>query len=72
LNFDETFLKIEPGRHRTYEKKGRKQVCVRGAKDKRGITLMATITHSGDLLPPQLIYKGKTNNCHPKVNFPDG
>ena len=27
---------------------------------------------SGDFLPMQLIYKGKTSRCHPKINFPEG
>lgn len=26
---------------------------------------------SGDVLPPQVIYKGKTDACHAKYNFPD-
>ena len=25
---------------------------------------------SGDILPPQVIYQGKTDQCHPKYNFP--
>lgn len=28
-------------------------------------------TLSGKLLPPQVIYQGKTNVCHPKFKFPD-
>ena len=27
---------------------------------------------AGDLLPPQVIYTGKTSHCHPNVLFPDG
>jgi len=26
---------------------------------------------TGEYLPVQLIYKGKTTRCHPKVSFPD-
>ena len=26
----------------------------------------------GEYLPPQLIYKGKTERCHPKISFPNG
>jgi hypothetical protein len=26
---------------------------------------------SGDLLPPQLLYQGKTEHCHHKVDFPE-
>ena len=25
----------------------------------------------GEYLPPQLIYKGKTERCHPKISFPN-
>ena len=25
---------------------------------------------SGDILPPQVIYQDKTDQCHPKYNFP--
>lgn len=54
----------------TMEQKGSKQVKVIGVDDKRQITALLACTMSGDLLPPQLIYAGKTDACHPKVNFP--
>ncbi|XP_067682563.1 uncharacterized protein [Haliotis asinina] len=28
------------------------------------------MTKSSDLLPPQLIYPGKSDRCHPSINFP--
>ena len=27
---------------------------------------------TGEYLPPQLLFKGTTTRCHPKVSFPDG
>lgn len=38
--------------------------------DKRQITALLTISKSGELLPPQIIYKGTTEQCHPKYQFP--
>lgn len=40
--------------------------------DKREITVVLSSTLSGDMLPPQVIYAGKTEKCHAKVTFPDG
>jgi hypothetical protein len=50
---------------------GAKQVEIIGIEDKRQITALLSCTMSGDLLPPQLLYQGKTQNCHPKVDFPE-
>lgn len=47
------------------------QVPIIGIEDKREITALLTITLAGELLPPQLIYAGKTNRCHPHSEFPD-
>ncbi|KAI8522062.1 hypothetical protein Bbelb_018160 [Branchiostoma belcheri] len=33
--------------------------------------MLLAITLSGKLLPPQLVYQGKTTACHPKFNFPE-
>ena len=42
----------------------------KGIDDKREITPLLAITLSGTLLPPQLLYEGKTDRCHPHVSFP--
>jgi hypothetical protein len=49
---------------------GSKQVPVVGKEDKREITVLLTISASGVLLPPQVIYQGKTPGCHAKITFP--
>ena len=53
--------------------KGAVQVNGQGFDDKRGITMLLTVTMNGALLPPQVIYQGKTDRCHPKkARFPSG
>ena len=34
--------------------------------------MVLVCTLSGTLLPPQIIYQGKTNLCHAKCKFPEG
>ena len=41
-----------------------------GVSDKRQIITVFAGTLSGICLPPQIIYKGKTNACLPNVTFP--
>ena len=47
-----------------------KQSTIGGIDDKREMTSVLAVTASGVLLPPQLLYQGKTDKCHPEVNFP--
>lgn len=35
------------------------------------MTTLLAISKAGELLPPQLIYQGKTDGCHPKFVFPE-
>ena len=71
LNLDETGLPIIPVSEWTLSCKGQAQVPVIGLEDKRQITAVLTCSVTGKLLPPQLLYQGKTTRCHPaKVAFP--
>lgn len=36
------------------------------------VTVLLGCTLSGHMLPPQIIYQGKTDKCHPKFTFPEG
>jgi len=72
INFDQTGLKYVPVGDWTMTKKGSKSVPISCLGDKRQITAVFAGTFSGMFLPPQLIYKGKTKACLPKVNFPQG
>ena len=71
INFDQTAVNIVPVSHWTLEEKGSDQVDITGIDDKRAITALLGGTASGDLIPPQLIYQGKTDGCHPKFKFPE-
>lgn len=56
----------------TMASKGAKLVEIAGYGDKRQITATFAATMSGEFLPMQLIYGGKTDRCHPKHKFPEG
>ena len=68
LNWDQTGIKIVP--IDTWTVRGSKRVKLIGLKDKRQITAVFCSTLVGDFLPVQLVYKGKTNQCHPHFAFP--
>ena len=71
MNFDQTGCKFVPCSEWTLAVQGSKQVEIKGLDDKREMTVLLSITMSGKLLPPQLIYAGKTHRCHPNgVQFP--
>jgi len=71
INWDQTGCQLVPGGDWTMEKQGTQQISISGLDDKRQITLLLAVSKSGTLLPPQLIYPGKTDRCLPKnVNFP--
>ena len=70
INWDQTGSKLVPVSSWTMAKEGSKQVLVVGKEDKREIMVLLAITASGTLLPPQVIYQGKTVGCHPRVTFP--
>ena len=72
LNFDQTNAKFVPVSEWTLEKSGTKHVSIIGLEDKREMTVLLYCTLSGGLLPPQLVYAGKTEHCHPTTSFPDG
>ena len=71
LNLDQTTSKFVPGCNKTLAKKGSKTVSIAGSTDKRMITATFVITLSGNFLPIQLIYGGKTKKSIPAVKFPD-
>ena len=63
-------IKIVPPSTWTMDVQGSKRVEVAGVNDKRLITTMFCGSLTGDFLPIQLIYKGTTNRCHPRYQFP--
>jgi len=53
------------------EKEGTKPVEIKGLDDKRQITAVFVGTITGEFLPLQLVYQGKTSQCHPNFKFPE-
>ena len=70
INWDQTGSNFVPVSEWTMDAEGSKQVAISHMDDKRQMTVLLSCTKSGNLLPPQLIYQGKTDNCHPQFNFP--
>ena len=50
----------------TLEKKGASDVPMVALDDKRQITAVLAMNSLGHLLPPQLLYAGLTERCHPR------
>lgn len=72
INWDQTGLSNVPTRDWTMEKEGVQIVPFAHSDDKRQLTAVLVITASGDYLPPQLLYQGKTPKCHPQISFLPG
>ena len=70
INFDQTALSYVPTSHWTMEQEGTKRVEIIAKDDKRQLTAVFAGSSSGDFLPPQLIYEGKTDRCLPQFQFP--
>jgi hypothetical protein len=73
VNFDQTNAKYVPTSEWTMEEEGTRQIDILGLEDKREMTVLLECSASGTLLPPQLLYAGKTEQCHPQgIKFPLG
>jgi len=72
LHWDQTTIKYIPLSEWTMAKKESKRVEVLGIDGKCQITAMFAAPLSGNFLPIQLIYEGKTSRCNPAVDFPEG
>ena len=70
LNWDQTGIHLVPASTWTMDREGSSRVEISGANDKRQITAVFCGSLTGDFLPLQLIYKGKTQRCHPCYTFP--
>ena len=69
---DQTPSKYLPTANVTMAEKNSKHVARKGANDKRGITVTLGESLSDEIVPVQLIYKGKTNRSLPSVKFRAG
>ena len=71
INWDQTGINYVPISSWTMEQEGTKRVEVIGKDDKRQLTALFACSMSGDFLPIQLVYQGKTIKCLPKFQFPN-
>ncbi|KAF8151372.1 hypothetical protein B0H34DRAFT_615767, partial [Crassisporium funariophilum] len=73
VNTDQTQLIYQQGTKTTWNKSGVKQVATVGQEEKRAFTLVPSISASGQLLPMQPVYFGKTATSCPssKAEFYD-
>ena len=60
INFDQTGINYVPVTSWTMEQEGAKRVELVAKDDKRQITAVFGASFTGDFLPPQLVYQGKT------------
>ena len=70
INWDQTAIHLVPVDGWTMNKQGEKSIPISGLDDKREITVVLAVTLAGEYLPPQLLYQGKTERCHPAIEFP--
>ena len=66
FNADQTPSKYVAASKVTMAETNKKNIPIKGASDKRAITLTVIQSLSGDILPLQIIYTGKTKRCLPK------
>ena len=71
FNWDQTAIQFVPTGQWTMNRAKEKVIPIAHSDDKRQITAVLAATVSGKYLPVQLIYKGTTQRCHPKVAVPD-
>ncbi len=73
LNSDQTPSSYVSVGKSTMHARGAKSVPIQGLKDKRNITLTFVVSLSGEFLPMQIIYAGKTKASLPRgFVFPKG
>ena len=71
VNSDQTGVQYSAGGLATWAPIGSKQVEVVGKDERRSFTLMVGISMSGEVLPFQAIYTGKTSNSLPTSSAPN-
>ena len=69
VNWDQNGMNYIPVSNWIMKQAGSKHVEIVGKDDKRQITALFGCTMSGDFLPPQLVYHGKTTRCLPWYTF---
>ena len=67
-NSDQTGYNYSQPGASTYDFTGTNQVAIVGKEDKRAFTIMVGVSMSGEVLPFQVMYAGKTNGSLPEIN----
>lgn len=70
VNSDQTGQLYASGSNLTWTKTGAKQISTVGKGEKRAFTVNNCIANSGDTLPGQAVYKGKSTISEPDGNAP--
>ncbi|KAG9073858.1 hypothetical protein FRC06_011105 [Ceratobasidium sp. 370] len=70
VNADQTQVVYSPGDQKTWNTTGERQVSIVGTEDKRAFTLLVSASCSGDVLPFQAIYSGKSKRSLPDSTSP--
>ncbi|KZS86487.1 hypothetical protein SISNIDRAFT_397861, partial [Sistotremastrum niveocremeum HHB9708] len=70
VNIDQTQVVYAMGPEGTWNQRGVKQVSVSGKDEKRAFTLVVGVSASGDVLPFQVIFAGKTDASCPSSDAP--
>ena len=65
INWDQTGMHYVPISSWTMAKEGAKRMEICGIEDKKRIIAVFGCCMTGDFLPMQPVYQGKTSNCHP-------
>ena len=71
VNSDQTGKTYSQPGASTYDPIGTNQVTIVGKEDKRAFTIMVGISMSGQVLPFQIMYGGKTSASLPEINNPN-
>ena len=70
INWDHTALHYVPVSSWTMQKKGSMRVPIAGIDDNRQVTVVLACSMSGEFLPTQVIYQGKSSRCLPSYKLP--
>ena len=69
IKWDPTGINCVPTSNWTIAEEGSLRAEIVGLEDKCQITVILACSPSGDILPPQIIYSGKTSKCLPSVSY---
>lgn len=69
VNADQTGWHLAPHRGKTLAQRGARSISMISHNDKRQVTMMVALTASGEMLPLQFVFKGKTDKVKGKAHL---